>query len=579
MAEHSIDVLELQVAPIEPRPNSLDIVLPPAIATKLAVFNGLKEAQINKPAGGMVLRYYKEGDVVCRQGDAGHSAFYILEPNDVAAIKADLPDHPALRDSKPPASGEQNRDVLSVYMADRLGREAGSESRLKSAFWGLLAGMAKPDPHAKGDEQVEVGREVARLCEGELFGEMACFNRQPRSATILAIQPTFVVEMLRNILRAVDQSGTNVELREKLKSKYEERSLYSHITKSPLLKGIEDELGRDGIMEAIKRHRFKLVELKPDDVIMKEGDESDCLWLISLGQVKVTKKAPGGEEIIAYRWRGDSLGEIGLLTGAKRGATCIAHGNPMRAKRPKPERTERTQLIKIGIETYRWLKGDEEPAGWPKLSAGWHESFRAGLSAAAERYKRSDERRPVSDDEWSRLSRSDQYHELGLAQGQKLMLIDLDRCTRCDECARACAQTHHDGRSRLIREGERFGHYLVPATCRLCQDPVCLLDCPVSSIFKLEAGNILITDWCVGCKKCAELCPYDAINIHERGKDKEGKRQFDIAVACDQCNSLSDHEPSCVYACPHDAAMRINGLQFMTIESGGQRVAGQPHAH
>ena len=30
------------------------------------------------------------------------------------------------------------------------------------------------------------------------------------------------------------------------------------------------------------------------------------------------------------------------------------------------------------------------------------------------------------------------------------------------------------------------------------------------------------------------------------------------AVVCDQCSSLSGDRHACVYACPHDAAMRIN---------------------
>jgi Fe-S-cluster-containing hydrogenase component 2 len=32
----------------------------------------------------------------------------------------------------------------------------------------------------------------------------------------------------------------------------------------------------------------------------------------------------------------------------------------------------------------------------------------------------------------------------------------------------------------------------------------------------------------------------------------------EIAVVCDLCSSLSDQVPRCVYACPHEAAMRIN---------------------
>jgi Fe-S-cluster-containing hydrogenase component 2 len=34
------------------------------------------------------------------------------------------------------------------------------------------------------------------------------------------------------------------------------------------------------------------------------------------------------------------------------------------------------------------------------------------------------------------------------------------------------------------------------------------------------------------------------------------------AVVCDQCKSTPSGKPSCVYACPHEAAMRVEGLNF-----------------
>jgi Fe-S-cluster-containing dehydrogenase component len=123
------------------------------------------------------------------------------------------------------------------------------------------------------------------------------------------------------------------------------------------------------------------------------------------------------------------------------------------------------------------------------------------------------------------------------------MLIDLDRCTRCDKCVEACVATHSkpwwrglpllgnlvhgptDGRSRLFLEGPRFQisvggqakNYLVPSTCRMCQDPVCLVGCPVGSIHKGENGQIVIEDWCIGCSRCATQCPYGSIQMHAVG--------------------------------------------------------------
>jgi Fe-S-cluster-containing hydrogenase component 2 len=114
------------------------------------------------------------------------------------------------------------------------------------------------------------------------------------------------------------------------------------------------------------------------------------------------------------------------------------------------------------------------------------------------------------------------FLDLGLIQGRRLMLIDLDRCTRCDECVRACVATHDDGRSRLFLDGPRFGQYLVPTTCRSCLDPVCMIGCPVGSIHRGENGQIVIEDWCIGCEMCAKQCPYGAIQMTDVGVLPEG---------------------------------------------------------
>ena len=40
------------------------------------------------------------------------------------------------------------------------------------------------------------------------------------------------------------------------------------------------------------------------------------------------------------------------------------------------------------------------------------------------------------------------------------------------------------------------------------------------------------------------------------------------ATTCDLCAVL-DGQPSCVYACPHDAAHRMTGKQLETLVRGG----------
>jgi Fe-S-cluster-containing hydrogenase component 2 len=153
---------------------------------------------------------------------------------------------------------------------------------------------------------------------------------------------------------------------------------------------------------------------------------------------------------------------------------------------------------------------------------------------------------------------------------QSLLVLDLQKCTRCDECTKACADAH-DGVTRLIREGLRFDKYLVASSCRSCLDPYCMVGCPVGSIRRRNSREIIIEDWCIGCGLCANNCPYGNINMHPfpTGKYEENpetKRQIPIvqqkATTCDLCSEL-DGQPSCVYACPHDAAHRMTGAELL----------------
>ena len=178
------------------------------------------------------------------------------------------------------------------------------------------------------------------------------------------------------------------------------------------------------------------------------------------------------------------------------------------------------------------------------------------------------------------------FVELGLYQGQELLLLDLDKCTRCDECVKACADSH-GGVTRVVRDGPRFGNFLVAVSCRSCHDPYCLTGCPVDAIHREgHTLEVRIDDHCIGCGLCAHNCPYGSIHLVEHDEsghvrelppaewptrreaestvsgepDDDGPRRKArlMAVNCDLCAG-SRTGPRCVYACPHDAAHRVTG--------------------
>jgi Fe-S-cluster-containing hydrogenase component 2 len=149
------------------------------------------------------------------------------------------------------------------------------------------------------------------------------------------------------------------------------------------------------------------------------------------------------------------------------------------------------------------------------------------------------------------------------------LVLDLTSCTRCDECTRACADSH-DGNARLLREGLRFGDFLVATSCRSCHKPYCMEGCPVDAIHRRGGRlEVVIENHCIGCGLCERNCPYGAIHMVPRAQPNPaalaagGNPNVTAArraVNCDLCNG---EEPFCVEACPHVAAFRTSGPDLL----------------
>lgn len=214
------------------------------------------------------------------------------------------------------------------------------------------------------------------------------------------------------------------------------------------------------------------------------------------------------EYILSYLSQGEVVGEGGLVTGEPRGATCIAHSHP--------NHQGEVELVKISKEAF-----DKMADSYPIIKDRIKEEVKKRREMAAQVVQK-----PIWDEGANQVQLSTGFEKLGLIQGQKLMLIDLDRCTRCDECVKACVNAHDDGRSRLFLDGPRFGKYLVPMTCRSCLDPVCMIGCPVASIHRGDNRQIVIENWCIGCALCAEQCPYGSIQMHDVGVIPVGSHQW-----------------------------------------------------
>jgi Fe-S-cluster-containing hydrogenase component 2 len=93
-----------------------------------------------------------------------------------------------------------------------------------------------------------------------------------------------------------------------------------------------------------------------------------------------------------------------------------------------------------------------------------------------------------------------------------------------------------------------------------------MIGCPTGAIHRdSDSGLVQINQsTCIGCKSCAESCPYDNIRM-VASQDKRGRMRVDQvsglpvlhASKCDMCVSSSG-QPACQNACPHDALVRID---------------------
>lgn len=508
---------------------------------KVDIFADVKEDRIKQFPGTVRRREFEPGEVICLQGEGGTTAFYILEGEARIFIK------------RAADTGKRKGSGLIAFIGSLFGQK-----KLGSAPTHDKSKVVTIDASV----DLEYGSLAATIGPGNIFGEMSCLNLAPRSATVVAQGRCVMLEILRNMYGELEKAKTFKERQDKL---YKDRALSNHLRTSPLLEGVPDET-----ITRLKE-AAELLSYDPGKPIFAEGDTPDGMYLVRRGQVRISKRFPGGDRGLAYLTKGDVFGEIGMVRGTPRTATATAADHPVIEGAGRTRRSAKVELVKIKTEDFERVL-----AGFPEVKA------RLVKIAAARETEQVESKIRISATVYSQ-----EIENLGLLQGQNLMLIDLEKCTRCDQCAKACTEAHEDGLSRLIREGPRFDKYLVPSACRMCMDPVCMIGCPVASIRKAKDLNIVIEDWCIACGVCAKQCPYNSIQVRpltEFATHAEGGAKFaetgevtavtDRAVVCDQCSTLPTG-PACVYSCPHDAALRVNGMEFLAARSK----SGSGHGH
>ena len=97
-----------------------------------------------------------------------------------------------------------------------------------------------------------------------------------------------------------------------------ERDMADIVAKSHLFKSL-DEGARKELLEAAF-----VMQYDPSELILREGDPGDAMFLVMEGTVRIHTHSPQGEIQLAELGRGACIGEVSVLTGSPRTATVDA---------------------------------------------------------------------------------------------------------------------------------------------------------------------------------------------------------------------------------------------------------------
>jgi CRP-like cAMP-binding protein/Fe-S-cluster-containing hydrogenase component 2/thioredoxin reductase len=405
---------------------------------------------------------------------------------------------------------------------------------------------------------------VVSIPAGTIFGEVGLISGRKRGATIVAAEDTICVEISRNAALKLQSQVPTAK-----------RAIERISTERQILQMFGSGLTSADIAEVVESS--KIMAVRAGDAIIKEGDEDKDIYVIRVGSMVVEKEVGGKPVFLSYLPAGSYVGEMALIDGGRRTATVRA--------------AIKSEVIKIDGEAFgrvlaakpALLERARKDMEVRRATNAFIESKKDSFSGVVDLYS-----------EQAKFLVSQ-----GLGEATDVLLIDERLCVGCDNCEKACADSH-DGLSRLDREaGKSFAHLHVPTSCRHCEHPHCMADCPPNAIHRGPDGEVFINDTCIGCGNCQRNCPYGVIRMDKvppkkpsllswlffgsgpgpgeppyKWSKKNTKYTGDPAVdelldrkkaiKCDMCAGI-EGGPSCVRACPTGAAIRVSPDEFLTV--------------
>jgi Fe-S-cluster-containing hydrogenase component 2/CRP-like cAMP-binding protein len=366
---------------------------------------------------------------------------------------------------------------------------------------------------------------------GEVLGEMALVSGRPHETDAFAVTRSAVLDIphaaIKRLLRA------EAAVRSYIDTVYALRALRI------LLLPHASSATVHALSQDVQLHRVKAGEN-----LFAQGDRAERFYIVRSGSVTLSRNTPQGETVVAYCAAGTHLDAAGCLAGEP--ARTLSARATVAAEALSIDHAILKGLAATDTQLHKKLKADAVL----ELARGAH------LQA-----------RPEASGVFSYLMSH------GLGEATSVLVIDEELCVGCDQCERACASTH-GGISRLDRSaGPSLYSLHLPTSCRHCEHPHCMRDCPPNAIHRLPDGEVSIDSTCIGCGNCVDNCPYGVIQLSKvepkrklldwlRGTPQEEPAK--TAVKCDSCASVKGG-PACVRACPTGAAIRIHAEDVLRL--------------
>ena len=246
------------------------------------------------------------------------------------------------------------------------------------------------------------------------------------------------------------------EFNKSVQDRYRSRTLGTHLRQISLFADVSDDV----IARIVEKAEF--VQFDPEDLLRTKGDQreeakrklmagariveqgaaGDALYLVVGGHVKVAVRAGAADLAVTYLRKGDYAGELCLLMDEPWPFTLSA--------------LEHVELVKIARSEVQAIISSGDAAQRELWKTGVKRLKQRGFAL----------RNPQASRQLQMAM------DTGLIHGESVLLIDLETCTRCDDCvtalrryARRHAALHPRGRCATADGTCRWRAISAPIRC------------------------------------------------------------------------------------------------------------------